>query len=164
MFFWDHPFPIAVWLLLGQVWKTQKKIKRIWPVLLRPLLALRFPMYYVLLLPAFTRRHDSLATVSSLLVKVDPCSKNQQDVVIKCTPLMYFFHFSGQTMTSRVGSHTENNLNPSPPGLLAHPWVPGGGLITPPPPAISRTVVRRESCEAASETSRQDAPESLKWT
>ena len=30
------------------------------------------------------------------------------------------------------------------------------------PPAISRTVVRRESCEAAFESSRQDAPESLK--
>ena len=36
----------------------------------------------------------------------------------------------------------------------------GGGAIT--PPAISRTVVRRESCEAAFESSRQDAPESLK--
>ena len=68
--FWDHPFPIVVWLLLGQVWKIQKK--RIWPVLLRPLLALRFPIYYVLPLPAFTRRRDSLATVSPLLIKVDP--------------------------------------------------------------------------------------------
>ena len=37
-----------------------------------------------------------------------------------------------------------------------------GGLIT--PPAISRTVGRRESCEAAFESSRRDAPESRKWT
>ena len=34
------------------------------------------------------------------------------------------------------------------------------GLLRP-PPAISRTVVRREYCEAAFESSRQDAPESL---
>ena len=57
------------------------------------------------------------------------------------------------------------NLNPSRPGLLPHPWVPGGeGRITPPPPAISRTVGHRELCEAAFEISPQDAPESPKWT
>ena len=39
----------------------------------------------------------------------------------------------------------------------------GGGRITP-PPAISRTVSRRESCDAAFESSPQDAPESPKWT
>ena len=33
-------------------------------------------------------------------------------------------------------------LNPSPPGLLAHPWVPGGGGGESRPPAISRTVGR----------------------
>ena len=108
-FFWDHPFPSAVWLLLGQVWKIQK-IKRIWPVLIRLLLALRFPMYYVLPLQAFTRRYESLSTVSSLLIKVDPCSQNQHGDIIKCTPLMYFLHFLGQTMMSQVRAHTENDL------------------------------------------------------
>ena len=53
-----------------------------------------------------------------------------------------------------------STVNPAPPGLLPHPRVPGGGLIT--PPAISRT--RGESCEAAFENSPQDAPETLKRT
>ena len=34
-------------------------------------------------------------------------------------------------------------LNPSPPGLLAHPWVPGGAYHA--PPAISRSRARRHS-------------------
>ena len=50
-------------------------------------------------------------------------------------------------------------FHPAPPGLLAHPRVPGG-LMT--PPAISRTVGRRESCEAAFESSPQDSSEALK--
>ena len=37
-------------------------------------------------------------------------------------------------------------FNPSPPGLLAHPWVPGGGADHALPPAISWSVGRRESC------------------
>ena len=36
-------------------------------------------------------------------------------------------------------------VNPSPPGLLAHPWVPGGGRITPPPPLLSREPLVVES-------------------
>ena len=40
----------------------------------------------------------------------------------------------------------------------------GGGSDHAPPPAISRTVGRKESCEAAFESSPQDAPESPKWT
>ena len=40
----------------------------------------------------------------------------------------------------------------------------GGGAYHAPPPAISRTVGLRGSCEAAFESFRQDAPESRKWT
>ena len=59
-------------------------------------------MYYVLPLPAFTRRHDCLNTVSSLLIKVDPCSQNQHDVVIKCIDVFFHVFRSNNDVTGRV--------------------------------------------------------------
>ena len=50
---------------------------------------------------------------------------------------------------------TRARINPSPPGLTLECL---GGLSR--PRAISRTVGRRESCEAAFKISLQDAPES----
>ena len=40
------------------------------------------------------------------------------------------------TREDRVAIYLRN-VNPSPPGLLAHPWVPGGGGVSRPPPIVT---------------------------